>query len=480
MSNTQRDRRSSRLSHKVRAAAATTLVAMTLAACGGGASGDDGDDGNDGNAEASGPAAPATVPELTDEPLDLSFIWFEWPPAQLLEDFANAEYSKERPNVTVKVNTVPNANWHDAMFTQFAARQTDFDIAVLDSQHIGEAVTNGNILDITDFINENIETDAYDPYLLAAYGQYPQAVTGQRDENARMYGLPLLGDTWTMIYRKDLIGDEPPATWDEMIDVAAQCQEDNPGVYGLAFHQANGSDAAAVTYNTVNALYGGELWDQSEGQIEGIINDDAGHKAMDVLVNEMKPLTAPGSGNWFLDEVNAAVGQGTACIAFNWIAASGGLIDPTQSTLGDTPEEILDVLGFATLPSQETDIVPLGGMGMHISAYAPDERVAEALNFMRWFEQEDIQKKWAEAGGVPSRTDALESSEFLDAGPFNQVYTDSVSRQQDMWNVPEYAQLINIENTNVNAALNGAKDPETALDDIAREQQAVLDGDGGL
>ncbi|MBD8061333.1 extracellular solute-binding protein [Oceanitalea stevensii] len=478
MSNAQRDRRSSRQGRTVRAAAATTLVALTLAACGGG--GDNDADADDGNADAAGPAAPATIPELTDEPLDLSFIWFEWPPAQLLEDFANAEYTKERPNVTINVNTVPNANWHDAMFTQFAARQTDFDIAVLDSQHIGEAVTNGSILDITDFINENIETDAYDPYLLAAYGQYPQAETGQRDESASMYGLPLLGDTWTMIYRKDLIGDEPPETWDEMIEVARQCQEDNPGVSGLAFHQANGSDAAAVTYNTVNALYGGNLWNRAEGQIEGVINDEAGQRAMDILVNDMKPLTAPGSGNWFIDEVNAAVAQGSACIAFNWIAASGGLLDPAQTVLGETREEILEKLGFATLPTQDTDLVPLGGMGMHISAYAPDERVAEALNFMRWFEQEDIQKKWAEAGGVPSRTDALESPEFLEAGPFNQVYADSVSRQRDMWNVPEYARLIDIENTNVNAALNGAKDPETALDDIAREQQAVLDGDGGL
>lgn len=474
MRNTTRDRRSSRHGRRVRTAATATLVAMTLEACSGGAEGDDD------NGEAQGPAAPATIPELTDEPLELSFIWFEWPPAQLLEDFANEEYTKERPNVTIRVNTVPNANWHDAMFTQFAARQTDFDIAVLDSQHIGEAVTNGNILDITDFINENIETDAYDPYLLAAYGQYPQAETGQRDENARLYGLPLLGDTWTMIYRKDLIGEEPPETWDDMIEAARQCQEENPGVYGLAFHQANGSDAAAVTYNTVNALYGGNLWIQEERKIEGVINDEAGRKAMDVLVNEMKPLTAPGSGNWFLDEVNAAVSQGTACIAFNWIAASGGLLDPTQSSLGDTREEILDKLGFATLPTQETDLVPLGGMGMHISAYAPEDRVAEALNFMRWFEQEEIQKKWAAAGGVPSRTDALNSPEFLEAGPFNQVYTDSVSRQRDMWNVPEYARLIDIENTNVNAALNGAKDPQTALDDIAREQQAVLDGSGGL
>lgn len=460
---------------RVRLAASAVALATVLAACGGG----DGDDGGDDGAEAGGPAAPAQVPELTDDPVTLSFVWFEWPPAQALEDFANAEYTKERPNVTVEVNTVPNANWHDAMFTQFAARQTDFDIAILDSQHIGEAVTNGNILDITDFVNENIEVDAYDPYLLAAYGQYPQAETGQRDEDASLYGLPLLGDTWTMIYRKDLIGDEPPQTWDEMIDAAQTCQDENPGVSGLAFHQANGSDAAAVTYNTVNGVYGGNLWDSEAKQIEGVINDEAGQKAMDVLVNEMKPLTAKGSGNWFIDEVNAAVAQGKACIAFQWIAAAGGLVDPAQSTLGSTEDEILDKLGFATLPTQESDVVPLGGMGMHISAYAPDERQAEALNFMKWFEQADIQKKWAAAGGVPARTDAIQSPEFLEAGPFNQVYADSVARMRDMWNVPEYARLIDIENTNVNAALNGAKDPEQALDDIAAEQQDVLDSAGG-
>ena len=60
--------------------------------------------------------------------------------------------------MTIKVNTVPNANWHDAMFTQFAAHKTNFDIPILDSQHIGEAVTNGDILDITDFVKKNIDT----------------------------------------------------------------------------------------------------------------------------------------------------------------------------------------------------------------------------------------------------------------------------------------------------------------------------------
>ena len=457
-----------------KAAAAATIAALaaTVAACGG-------DDGTDDATAAGGEAAPGAGPKLSDKPVELSFLWFEWPPAQALEDLANEHYTKERPNVTVKVNTVPNPNWHDAIFTQFAARKTDFDIPILDSQHIGEAVTNGNILDLTDFVNENIDTDAYDPYLLAAYGQYPQAETGQRDPDAKMYGLPLLGDTWTMVWRKDLMGDTPPATWDEMIAAAQKCQDENPGVSGLAFHQANGSDAAAVTYNTVNGVYGGELWNAADKQIEGVINDDAGRKAMDVLVNQMKPLAPKGSGNWFIDEVNAAISQGKVCIGFNWIAAIGGLIDPEQSQLGKTPEAIEKKLGFAALPKQDSDVVPLGGMGMHVSKYAPAEDQAEALNFIKWFEQPEVQKMWAAAGGVPARKDALDSPEFLEANPWNKVYAESVPRLRDMWNVPEYAKLIDIENTNVNAALNGAKDPQQALDDIAADQQKVIDASSG-
>ena len=288
--------------------------------------------------------------------------------------------------MTIKVNTVPNANWHDAMFTQFAARKTDFDIPILDSQHIGEAVTNGNILDLTDFVKKNIDVKAYNPYLLAAYGQYPQAETGKRDENASLYGLPLLGDTWTMIYRKDLIGDKPPQTWDEMISAAEKCQADNPGVSGLAFHQANGSDAAAVTYNTVNGVYGGNLWNAKDRKIEGVINDAAGQEAMDVLVNKMKPLTAKGSGNWFIDEVNAAVAQGKACIAFQWIAASGGLLDPKQSTLGTTRERDPQQAGVRHPAEPEDEPGAARRHGDARLGLLPEENQAEALNFMKWFE----------------------------------------------------------------------------------------------
>src|SRR5690242_16345825 len=319
----------------VSASLCAVAAALFVAACGG-------DDGKSGSTDA----APKQQAALSDKPMTLTFLWFEWPPAQALEELGK-EYTKTRPNVTVKVNTVPNPQWHDAIFTQFAARKTNFDLPILDSQNIGEAVTNGSILDLTDFVKKNIDTSQYDPYFLAAYGQYPQNTTGQADPNAKTYGLPLLGDTWSMIWRKDLMGDTPPATWEDMIAAAKKCQDENPGMSGLGFHQAGTGDAAAVTYNVMNALYGGELWNQKDRKIEGVINDAAGKKAMDVLVNQMVPLTPKGSNNWFIDEVNAAISQGKVCVGFQWIAAMGGLIDPASSELGKTKDEILEKLAFA-------------------------------------------------------------------------------------------------------------------------------------
>ena len=65
------------------------------------------------------------------------------------------------------------------------------------------------------------------------------------------------------------------------------------------------------------------------------------------------------------------------------------------------------------------------------------------------------------------------------AAPWNRLYTESVPFLRDFWNVPQYAKMLEIQTTDVNAALTGTKEPLEALNDIAKRQQAVLKG-GGL
>src|SRR3954467_518396 len=78
----------------VSATLCAAAAALFVAACGG-------DDGNSGGATK----APAKTSALSDKPMTLTFLWFEWPPAKALEELGK-EYTKTRPNVTVKVNTV--------------------------------------------------------------------------------------------------------------------------------------------------------------------------------------------------------------------------------------------------------------------------------------------------------------------------------------------------------------------------------------
>ncbi len=80
---------------------------------------------------------------------------------------------------------------------------------------------------------------------------------------------------------------------------------------------------------------------------------------------------------------------------------------------------------------------------------------------------------------MPARNDVLNSPEFLEATPYNKVFTDSVSQLKDFWNLPEYAKLLNVHSTQVNAAISGTQKPDAALDKLAADEQAILDESGG-
>jgi multiple sugar transport system substrate-binding protein len=58
----------------VSASLTAMAAAVTLAACG----------GSDGGGGGSASEAPAKTAALSDKPMELTFLWFEWPPAAAL------------------------------------------------------------------------------------------------------------------------------------------------------------------------------------------------------------------------------------------------------------------------------------------------------------------------------------------------------------------------------------------------------------
>jgi len=154
---------------------ALLLIGTLLAACGGPAAST-----TPTNAPAEQPTAATTGG--TTSGTNLQLIWFDWQPCQAL-----GQLVKTYKDATVDMRCVPIGQWHDQIFTDFAAKG-GADIVILDSQYIGEAVKGSHIVDLTDWMKTNIETDDYIPAALSAYGEYPAG-------SGKFYGVAAEGDT---------------------------------------------------------------------------------------------------------------------------------------------------------------------------------------------------------------------------------------------------------------------------------------------
>ena len=89
---------------------------------------------------------------------------------------------------------------------------------------------------------------------------------------------------------------------------------------------------------------------------------------------------------------------------------------------------------------------------------------------------DENQWKWVRGGGQTGRVDVLNSPEYAKATPYNSVFPISMSRVKDYWHLVEYPQLLDIYQKYIHLAVTGSMSSKEALDRIAKEHQAVLDG----
>jgi multiple sugar transport system substrate-binding protein len=418
------------------------------------------------------PAATNTTASTTGN-AKLQVIWFAWQPCQALTDL-----SKKYPGGTVDVRCVPIAQWHDQIFTDFAAKG-GADIVILDSQFIGEAVKGGHIMDLTDWMNTNIDVADYVPAALAAYGEYPAG-------SKKYYGVAAEGDTQMLVYRKDLFAKADvqaaykakagkdlavPTTWTDLLGIA-QFFKDSAGKYGVA----NGYtthwcgtpacyDQMATHWNQILWSYGGELWDPATYKVQGFINSDTALSALN-FDKQLFQTGPAGQANFTFNETVDALCSGTTATGTIWFGFGAAFVDKKGCKNSDN-------LAYAGGPGEKQHFLSLGGMGLHVSTYTKDKNAA--LDYVKWFESKDTQLQWAGLGGFSARKSVLASDTFKNAAPYNPAFADAYQYVKDFWNIPEYNQMLTPQMNDLNLAVSGQMDPKAALDDIAKKQQTILD-----
>jgi multiple sugar transport system substrate-binding protein len=373
----------------------------------------------------------------------LTLCWAAWDPANALVELSKDFTAKTKINM--KFEFVPWPNFADRMLNELNSKGKLCDLMIGDSQWIGGSAENGHYVKLNDFFaKNNIKMSDFLPATVYAYSTWPKG-------SQNYYALPAMGDALGWTYRKDwfarpALRDEfkkkhnrdlaPPKTWTELKQVAEFFQGreiDGKKVYGAAIFTERGSEG--ITMGVTAAMYSwGLQYDDPKKpySMAGFTNSKATVEALDFYKSLYKCCTPPGYTNAYMQEGLDAFKSGQVAMQMNWFAFFPGLFKDEK--VGGNK------IGFFVNPRQNVAASTLGGQGISVVSYSPNRN--EALEYIKWFAQADVQKKWWALGGYSCHNAVLKDPGFAKTAPFAADFLEAMGGVKDFWQEPAYAQLL--------------------------------------
>jgi multiple sugar transport system substrate-binding protein len=216
--------------------------------------------------------------------------------------------------------------------------------------------------------------------------------------------------------------------------------------------------------------YGG-VWQDAKNQVKGVVNSQENIDALQFYRDLYECCQVPGLSNAFYNETNDAYLGGKAAMAMNYFAFLPALSNPK------TNAKFADKTGFFPNPAGPKGGrgAALGGQGLSVIAYVSADHQKAALDFLKWFGQDDTQTEWAKLGGYTCNKKTLQSDAFLKTQPYNPAFAETMTFVKDFWNIPEYADLLQVTQTNFHKfVVEGQGTAKDTMDDIANKHDKIL------
>ena len=413
----------------------------------------------------------------------ITLCWAAWDPANALVELSKDFTAKS--GVDMKFEFVPWPNFADRMLNELNSKGKLCDLLIGDSQWIGGAAENGHYVKLNDFFGKvGIKMDDFMPATVLGYSEWPKGTPNY-------WALPAMGDALGWTYRKDWFAKpelraefkkqynrelEVPKTLDELTDIAKFFQGrdvDGKKVYGAAIFTERGSEG--ITMGVSNFLYpNGFKYDDPKKPyaMEGFVNSAGAVKGLEAYKALYKCCTPPGYTDAYMGEGLDAFKSGQVALQMNWFAFFPGLYKD-EKVGGDKIGFFVNPKGPAGSGSQ------LGGQGLSVVSYSPNQ--AEALAYIKWFANPEIQKKWWSLGGYSAHKAVLNDPGFAKTAPFAADFLVAMGQVVDFWAEPSYAQLLLAEQKRIHDYVVADKGTaKEALDGIIKDWTKVFKDDGKL
>lgn len=149
-------------------------------------------------------------------------VWESNGPEREFMEWAAGEYTKTHKNIDIVYEPVGATDARTKIELDGPAG-VGADVFVSPHDHIGALVAGGHVLPVTDksFINDFVDA-----------GKIACTYQGQ------LYGYPLAVETYALFYNKDIINN-PPKTWDEVVEYAKTYNDKSQNKYALLWGVGN-------------------------------------------------------------------------------------------------------------------------------------------------------------------------------------------------------------------------------------------------
>ncbi len=326
------------------------------------------------------------------------------------------------------------------------------DIIAVDNPEHALFASRGAFLDLTDRIA------ASDTIKVENYFKGP---LGSVTWDGKYYGVPKATNTIALYYNADMFRaagldpEDPPETWDELVQAARALNKPAENVYGLAF------SAKANEEGTFQFL----PWVQMSGGSYGKVNGEGAVRALNIwktLLDE--GLASPDT---------LTRGQWDSTGTFNSGNAAMVISGPWE--LNRMVEEAKFDWQVALLPLPEKGAQPASAMGdFNWAIFANSKHPDEAFKALEYFASRD-DRMFADFGQLPARNDvALPPTGVAPKDAALKVFLEQLKYAKPRGPHPEWPKISKAIQDAIQLALTGQMSPQDALDGAQAKIDAIL------
>lgn len=366
------------------------------------------------------------------------------------------DYARTHPDVQLEISAMPALEMHKAKLLLAASAGRLPDVASVDSFWMPLFLDGGHVQPLDPYWPAEDRAD----YL-------PFTIDTLSDAQGHVYGIWHGTDCRLLYYRKDLV-PTPPATWDELLEVAARLAREKK-IAGYLYN-AGRWEGAVFDHLAMFWAQGGELVDAAGRPIFG---EEPHRRYMVDVLAFLRQTIERGASPLAVLSHNDYQQLTSAAIAGDAAMFLGGNWQLGDLEAGLPPAEFAK-WDVAPIPQKDAGRQSTGTGGWVWVMFARDPvRQRAAAEFLQFVESHGNVGRITQATGhLPVRHSVYRDVPFFRDSPWHRKFAEMVVHGKARPAAAAYPAISQQLQIAVGAAVSGDKTPEQAVDDAWRAVQA--------